>query len=75
MRKRLQAQFGKQLKQLRERRGLSQEELAFQAGVHPTYVSQIERGLKSPTLHIIFRLSQVLGYKAAKLVALVERRL
>jgi transcriptional regulator with XRE-family HTH domain len=37
--------FGRVLSSLRRRAGVSQEELAFSAGVHRTYVSQLERGL------------------------------
>ena len=51
---------------------MSQEELGFRAGVHRTYVSQIERGIKSPTLAIILKLSKALRYSAAKMVAAVE---
>lgn len=67
--------FGEEIRQLRKKRGISQEELGFQAGLHRTYVSQIERGLKSPTLTVILKLTQALGCKATKLVADVEMRL
>jgi len=46
-----EALLGKEIAQLRKRNGLSQEELGFQAEVHRTYISQLERGLKSPTSH------------------------
>jgi transcriptional regulator with XRE-family HTH domain len=42
---------------LRKRLGISQEELAFRAAVHGTYISQLERGFKSPTLHVMLKLS------------------
>jgi len=48
--------FGQEISKIRKSRSISQEELGFQAGVHRTYVSQIERGLKSPTLAVILRL-------------------
>ena len=44
--------FGKVLKALRTERGLSQEEFAMNVGLHRTYISQLERGLKSPSLRI-----------------------
>src|SRR5687767_10681870 len=50
--------FGQEITRVRRNRGISQEELGFQAAVHRTYVSQIERGLKSPTLAVILRLTQ-----------------
>lgn len=67
--------LGEELSHLRRIRGFSQEELGFQAGVHRTYVSQIERGLKSPTLTIILRLTQALGCSAGQLVSHVEKQL
>nr|WP_087476189.1 helix-turn-helix transcriptional regulator [Nitrospira cf. moscoviensis SBR1015] len=60
---------------LRRTRGFSQEELGFQAGIHRTYVSQIERGIKSPTLVVILKLAQALGRPASQLIAEVEKQL
>lgn len=48
--------FGQYLKEIRSYRGLSQEELGFQCGLHRTYISLLERGLKSPTLESIFKI-------------------
>ncbi len=48
--------------------GYSQEELAFRASIHRTYISQIERGLKSPSLSVIVRLAQALNISPAELV-------
>ncbi|KJS65926.1 MAG: hypothetical protein JL50_13990 [Peptococcaceae bacterium BICA1-7] len=45
--------FGKVLKALRTERGFSQEEFAMNVGLHRTYISQLERGLKSPSLRTI----------------------
>jgi transcriptional regulator with XRE-family HTH domain len=67
--------FGEEISKLRKNRGISQEELGFQAGVHRTYVSQIERGLKSPTLAVILRLTQALRSSAGQLVGNIERKL
>ncbi len=60
---------------LRRRLGISQEELGFRTGVHRTYISQIERGIKSPTLSVVLKLARALGMPAAKLVAAVERQM
>ncbi|MEK6804647.1 MAG: helix-turn-helix transcriptional regulator [Nitrospirota bacterium] len=70
-----EALFGKEVVRLRKRLGVSQEELAFRAEVHRTYISQIERGLKSPTLNMILKLSRGLKASASRLVAAVERQL
>jgi len=67
--------FGAVVSDLRRRLGISQEELGFQAGVHRTYISQIERGLKSPTLTVILRLSKALHKPASRLIASVEKKI
>ncbi len=64
--------FGTELRKLREKAGLSQEQLADRAGVHRTYVSLLERNKKSPTLDVLFRLCKALCFPAAKLIARVE---
>jgi transcriptional regulator with XRE-family HTH domain len=58
----------------RQELGLSQEELGFRAGVHRTYVSQLERGLKSPSLGVILKIARALKCPASRLVAAVEAR-
>ncbi|MGM4872200.1 helix-turn-helix domain-containing protein [Bradyrhizobium sp. 956_D2_N1_5] len=64
--------FGKLVASLRQSAQLSQEELAERAAIHRTYVSQLERGLKSPTLVTLFRLSKALGTTPSKLVRQLE---
>ncbi|RDY71682.1 XRE family transcriptional regulator [Halobacillus trueperi] len=46
----MQKTVGKQLRTLRLEQGLSQEELSYQAGIHPTYISGIERGRRNPSI-------------------------
>lgn len=65
--------FGREVARLRKQLGISQEELAFRAEVHRTYISQLERGLKSPTLSVILKLSRALKDSAGRIVASVER--
>lgn len=57
----LQIQFGLQVRSLRHLRGLTQECLAEKAGLSPEYISQIERGLVSPSFRTIAALSDALG--------------
>ena len=64
----LSAIFARQLRRFREARGLSQDELSFRAGLDRTYISQLERGLKSPTLHTVEKLADQLGVTPAELV-------
>jgi transcriptional regulator with XRE-family HTH domain len=52
--------FGRALRTLREERGLTQEALALRSGYHPTYISQLERGMQSPSLGTLYRLAQTL---------------
>lgn len=65
--------LGKELRAVREALGMSQEQLAFKAGVHRTYVSLLERDKKSPTLNVLFRVCEALGISTAELVARVEK--
>jgi len=70
----LEGAFGSVLRQLRESRGLSQEELADQCSIHRTYVSQLERGLKSPTLRLVWQVCASLQVSPSALIADVQRR-
>ena len=55
------------LRILRKHNGLSQEELAFQAGINRNYVGQIEREEKSPTIDMIEKLASALSVEAQDL--------
>ncbi|WP_133819853.1 helix-turn-helix domain-containing protein [Tahibacter aquaticus] len=57
----------------RKRLGLTQEALAEACGVHTTYVSQLERGLKSPTVRVVRSLASVLKSTAASRIAKAEK--
>lgn len=59
---------GANIKRLRKAQGISQEELADRARVHRTFVSQIERAVKSPTLESLEKIAQGLGVALADLV-------
>ena len=68
----LQIAFGWVIRDLRREAGLSQEELAYQCDLHRTYISQLERGLKSPSLTTINTLATVLGKPPHQLVKAAE---
>jgi len=51
--------FGKRVKELREKRGMSQGDIAKKIGVHPSYISQIERGVQNVSLRGMERLAKV----------------
>jgi transcriptional regulator with XRE-family HTH domain len=65
--------LGPELQRARRKAGLTQEELAFRAGVDRSYVSLLEHDKKSPTLDMLLRLCAALGVRASSLVARVER--
>ncbi len=65
--------LGEELRRAREAAGLTQEKLAFGAGLSRPYISQLERDEKSPTLDVLFRLCDALGVRASELVARAER--
>jgi transcriptional regulator with XRE-family HTH domain len=60
------------LKRLREERGLTQEQLAFDAGVTVSALSRIERGLNTPGWGTVTRLAEALDVSLVELAAQVE---
>jgi len=57
------------IRELREKKGLTQEELAFKAKVTPGYVAQLELGIrKNPSLDVVRRLARALGVRLAELL-------
>ena len=67
--------FGSALRGLREQRDLSQEDLASLCHIHRTYVSQLERGLKSPTLRLVWQICNALDVSPVALVSKVVDKL
>src|SRR6476660_2859793 len=61
--------FGAAVKSRRNRLGISQEELAGRAGLHRTYVADIERGARNPSLESIDKLARALEVSIAGLFA------
>jgi transcriptional regulator with XRE-family HTH domain len=53
----------------REKLGVSQEELAFRAKLHRTYVSGVERGVRNPTVRVLGELAKALEIEPALLLA------
>lgn len=68
--KTLEQTLGEVIRTQREALGLSQEKLAFEADLHRTYISQLERGIKSPTLRAIVSIANALQISADELVRL-----
>ena len=59
--------LGTNVRRLRNARKLSQEQLAFDAGIDRTYVSQIERAKINPSLLVLHKLAKALGVPAVEL--------
>jgi len=57
----IKAKFGARIKQLRERRGWSQDELARRAGLNSSYVGRIERAERNITLKVVEKLAKALN--------------
>jgi len=70
--KNLEARFGELLRDLRNKRGLTQEELGIDCGLDRTYISLLERGLRQPTLKVLFKLAEVLKVNPSTIVKNLE---
>jgi len=62
------AVMGRNVRRLREEAGLSQEQLAFEAGMKRSYVSDLERGTRNPTVRALGRLAAALKVEPASLL-------
>ncbi len=56
------------LKRLRQERGLSQEKFAFEVDIHRTYISDLERGARNPSIELIEKLARYLRVSAGELL-------
>jgi transcriptional regulator with XRE-family HTH domain len=69
----IRVRFGFAVRDRREALGLTQEEFAERAGIHRTYLSDIERGTRNVSLVNIERVASALSMKISELFGLVER--
>jgi transcriptional regulator with XRE-family HTH domain len=65
----IRRQLGLNVQRLRRQKGWSQEALAFESGLHRTYISGIERGVRNPTIEIVAQLAETLAVPASDLLA------
>jgi transcriptional regulator with XRE-family HTH domain len=65
--------IGEVLRAARQRAGMTQEDLAYAAGVDRTYVSSLENDHKSPTLETLAVLCAELDVRTSELIARAER--
>lgn len=60
-------QVGLRIRELRNERHMSQEEVAFKAGISPAHLGQIERALKNPTIDTVAKIAAALDIPVASL--------
>ena len=59
---------GNRIKTERKNKKMSQEALAYESGIHPSYFGCIERGEKCPTVDTLFKISAALGVPVGELL-------
>jgi len=64
--------FGKELRKLRLKAGLTQEEVGASAGVSREYVSMLEAGKNAPTIEVFIRLCHAVNAYPADVVARLD---
>jgi transcriptional regulator with XRE-family HTH domain len=65
--------FGARLREVRLKRGLSQQELAERVGIPQPHVSAMESGVKFPNLLTVLRLADALGCKVTELIRVFDK--
>jgi len=68
LKKKILKSLGMRVRYFRNRKGVSQETLAFQIGVDRTYIGAIEQGLRSPSIYCLFILANALDITLGELV-------
>lgn len=61
-------EFGEKLKQAREKKGMSQAQVANLVETHPNYYARIERGNANPSLDILLKIAKVLDIKSSSML-------
>jgi transcriptional regulator with XRE-family HTH domain len=69
----LPERFGALVRRLRLAAALSQEDFADRAGLHPTYVSRLERGVRVPSLVVVAKVAAALSLTLSGLMTELER--
>jgi transcriptional regulator with XRE-family HTH domain len=68
----LKSAFGKVLLQLRQEKGVSQQELADNCDIERAYISRLERGLYQPSITIVFKIAEYFEIKPSELIDKVD---
>lgn len=67
MSKKIRRKLGRRIAQLRERQGLTQQDLADEAEMHQTYLCGVENGRRNSTIDVIARIATALGKDMSEL--------
>jgi transcriptional regulator with XRE-family HTH domain len=70
----IQRQLGRAVKQARIERGLTQEQVSAASGLHPTYISDIERGARNPSWEVMARLAAGMGVSLSDIGSLFDEQ-
>jgi len=60
--------LAKRIKELREAKGMSQEELAYRAGLYRTYIGHIENARYSPSAYVVYKIAKALKINSSELL-------
>jgi transcriptional regulator with XRE-family HTH domain len=74
-RSKLDQNLGLEIQRRRLEKGFSQEYLAEITGLHRTYISQLERGLKSPSVRVLSHITNALTVTMSEFLQAVEESL
>ena len=69
----IRRRVGINVRRMRRERGLSQEALAFESGLHRTYISGVERGVRNPTVLVLAEIAGALKVPPHRLLEPGER--
>ena len=69
-----QVRLGRAIKRIRIQRGMTQEQVSAASGLHPTYISDIERGARNPSWEAITRLADGIGIPTADIAREYDAR-
>lgn len=64
----MRQRVGNNVRKFRKERGLSQEAFAFECGLHRTYISGVERGIRNPTVLVLEQIATALHVPASRLL-------
>jgi transcriptional regulator with XRE-family HTH domain len=70
----IQQRLGRAVKAVRVSRGLTQEQVSAASGLHPTYISDIERGARNPSWEAMTRLASGIGVTVEELARSYEKK-